>query len=90
MEFEECVIKVLSSIFRLVLFVAAQGTDDLIELCINCAAIITRQFFAIGRLPNALVETIGRWCSCLLLDAKDAEIGYSFYSFQFNSVLSIC
>lgn len=66
---------VLASLFRIVLFVAPQDTEDLIEACILCVHHIVDYFIFVKHLPQALVETIGRWTACLLIDARNAEIG---------------
>lgn len=66
---------VLLSLFRIVLFAAPQDTDDLIEACIACVHHIVLHLVSVKRLPQALVETIGRWTACLLIDARNAEIG---------------
>ena len=73
-EFERCAMGVIASLYRLVLFASPRGTDELIEASIMCSYCIASQFLALNRLPTALVETIGRWSACLLLDAKNAEI----------------
>ncbi|KHN81471.1 hypothetical protein Tcan_18016 [Toxocara canis] len=72
--FEECSMRVLSSLFRVVLFAAPHDTDHLIEACISCAYCVSAQISLLNRLPCALVETFGRWSACLLLDAKCAQI----------------
>lgn len=74
-EFETCTMSVLASLFRIVLFAAPQDTEDLIEACILCVHRIVEYFIFAKHLPQALVETIGRWTACLLIDARNAEIG---------------
>lgn len=73
--------EVISSLYRLVLFASPRGTDELIEASILCSYCIASQFLTLNRLPAALVETIGRWSACLLLDAKNAEIGKIYHVF---------
>ncbi|EJW86293.1 hypothetical protein WUBG_02796, partial [Wuchereria bancrofti] len=73
-EFETCTMSVLASLFRIVLFAAPQDTEDLIEACILCVHRIVEYFIFVKHLPQALVETIGRWAACLLIDARNAEI----------------
>ncbi|VDK62452.1 unnamed protein product [Onchocerca ochengi] len=73
-EFETCIMSVLASLFRIVLFAAPQDTEDLIEACILCIHRIVEYFIFVKHLPQALVETIGRWTACLLIDARNAEI----------------
>uniref|UniRef100_A0A915Q5G0 Uncharacterized protein n=1 Tax=Setaria digitata TaxID=48799 RepID=A0A915Q5G0_9BILA len=73
-EFETCTISVLAALFRIVLFAAPQDTEDLIEACISCVHRIVEYFTFAKHLPQALVETIGRWTACLLIDARNAEI----------------
>uniref|UniRef100_A0A1I7W0Y6 TATA-binding protein-associated factor BTAF1 n=1 Tax=Loa loa TaxID=7209 RepID=A0A1I7W0Y6_LOALO len=73
-EFEACTMSVLASLFRIVLFAAPQDTEDLIEACILCVHRIIEYFMFAKHLPQALVETIGRWTACLLVDARNAEI----------------
>uniref|UniRef100_A0A158Q845 TATA-binding protein-associated factor BTAF1 n=1 Tax=Elaeophora elaphi TaxID=1147741 RepID=A0A158Q845_9BILA len=73
-EFETCTMSILASLFRIVLFAAPQDTDDLIEACILCVHRIVEYFIFTKHLPQALVETIGRWTACLLIDARNAEI----------------
>ncbi|KAM3725944.1 TATA-binding protein-associated factor [Dirofilaria immitis] len=73
-EFETCIMSVLASLFHTVLFAAPQDTEDLIEACILCVHRIVEYFVFVKHLPQALVETIGRWTACLLIDARNAEI----------------
>ncbi|KAK6111163.1 SNF2 N-terminal domain family protein [Brugia pahangi] len=73
-EFETCTMSVLASLFRVVLFAGPQDTEDLIEACILCVHRIVEHFIFVKHLPQALVETIGRWTACLLIDARNAEI----------------
>ncbi|MCP9265859.1 putative helicase mot1 [Dirofilaria immitis] len=76
-EFETCIMSVLASLFHTVLFAAPQDTEDLIEACILCVHRIVEYFVFVKHLPQALVETIGRWTACLLIDARNAEIDAS-------------
>ncbi|CAG9532635.1 unnamed protein product [Cercopithifilaria johnstoni] len=73
-EFEACTVSILASLFHIVLFTAPQDTEDLIEACILCVHRIVESFIFAKHLPQALVETIGRWTACLLIDARNAEI----------------
>ncbi|KAL3982802.1 SNF2 N-terminal domain family protein [Acanthocheilonema viteae] len=73
-EFEKCTMSILASLFRIVLFTAPQNTENLIEACISCGYRIVEYFIFAKHLPQALVETIGRWTACLLIDARNAEI----------------
>ncbi|VDK77763.1 unnamed protein product, partial [Litomosoides sigmodontis] len=73
-EFETCTMSILASLFRIVLFAAPQDTEGLIEACILCVHHIVEYFIFAKHLPQALVETIGRWIACLLIDARSAEI----------------
>lgn len=77
---------ILASLFRIVLFAAPQDTEDLIEACILCVRHIVEYFIFAKHLPQALVETIGRWIACLLIDARNAEIGLLMPYYLFSSV----
>ncbi|VDM94915.1 unnamed protein product [Thelazia callipaeda] len=79
-EFETCTMSILSSLFRIILFAAPQDTEDLIEACILCVHRIVEYFIFTKHLPQALVETIGRWMACLLIDARNAEIDLEKYN----------